>query len=72
MTARYKSKPTDIACKGFEAAYYFTKLMLRYPGNVMSHLNDSSLKVFNDYNFRPVMLNKIAMFLTILKTSICM
>jgi hypothetical protein len=55
---RYKSKPTDIACKGFESAYYFTKLLLRYPDNFMAHLNDSSLKVFTDYNFKPVLPNK--------------
>jgi hypothetical protein len=55
---RFKSKPSDMACKGFETAYYFTKLLLKYPNDLLSHMNDSSLKVFNDFNFRPVYLNK--------------
>jgi len=55
---RFKSKPSDMACKGFESTYYFTKLLLKYPNDVLSHLNDSSLKVFNDFNFRPVYLKK--------------
>ena len=56
---RFKSKPSDMACKGFETAFYFTKLLLKYPNDLLSHLNDSSLKVFNDFNFRPVYLNKV-------------
>ncbi|MEP6616615.1 MAG: ABC transporter substrate-binding protein [Ginsengibacter sp.] len=55
---RYKSKPSDMAYKGFETAYYFTKLLLKYPKDILLHLNDSSLKVFNDFNFRPVYLKK--------------
>jgi len=55
---KYKGKPTDMAFKGFEAVYSFTKLLALYPGNFMSHINDKSVKVFCDYNFRPVMLKK--------------
>ena len=47
-----------MAFKGFEAVYSFTKLLAMYPGNFMSHINDKSVKVFCDYNFRPVMLKK--------------
>ena len=55
---KYKSKPSDMACKGFETTYYFTKLLLKYPNDLIAHLNDNSLKVFNDFNFRPVYLKK--------------
>lgn len=55
---KYKGKPTDMAFKGFEAVYSFTKLLATYPGNFMSHINDKSTKVFCDYNFRPVTLKK--------------
>jgi ABC-type branched-subunit amino acid transport system substrate-binding protein len=55
---KYKGKPTDMAYKGFEAVYSFTKLMAMYPGDLMNHINDKSVKVFCDYNFRPVMLKK--------------
>ena len=54
---RYKVRPTDIACKGFETAYYFTKLLVNHPTDFMLNLNDSSLKVFNDFNFRPILLS---------------
>jgi len=57
-TKKYKGKPGDIAFKGFEAVYLFTKLLTRYPGDVITHLNDKTLKIFNEYNFRPVALNK--------------
>lgn len=57
---KYKGKPSDMAYKGFEAAYYFTKLLTRYSGDMISHINDRSLKIFNEYNFRPVNINKNA------------
>ncbi len=55
---KYKGKAGDMVFKGFECTYVFTKLLTKYPGNVMSHLNDKSLKVFSDYNFRPILLKK--------------
>ena len=51
---RFKSKPSDMAYKGFETAYMFTKLLLKYPTDFLSHLNDRSQNIFNEYNFRPV------------------
>lgn len=53
---RFKSKPSDMAFKGFESAYLFTKLLAKYPNDFMSHLNDKTFKVFTDYNFHPVKL----------------
>ena len=55
---RYKTKPSDMAYKGFETAYLFTKLLVKYPGGFISHLNDKSQTIFNEYNFRPVYLKK--------------
>ncbi len=54
--SRYKTKPSDMAYKGFQTAYYFTKLLLKYPDNFMAHLNDKPLTVFYDFNFRPVFI----------------
>ena len=51
-----------MAFKGFESTYLFTKLITKYPGDVMNHLNDKGFKVFSDYNFKPVMLKKEATF----------
>lgn len=59
---RYKTKPSDMAYKGFETTYLFTKLLLQYPKDFLSHLNDKSLTIFNDYNFRPVYLKKNARY----------
>lgn len=50
----YRGKPSDMAFKGFEAVYLFTKLLARYPDDFMSHINDKNIKVFCEYNFRAV------------------
>jgi hypothetical protein len=55
---KYKTRPTDLAFKGFEAVYLFTKLLVKYPSDFMSHLNDKTFKVFCEYNFRPVLTKK--------------
>lgn len=55
---KYKGKATDMAFKGFECTYLFTKLLTKYPGDIMNHLNEKGFKVFSDYNFRPVTLKK--------------
>lgn len=57
---KYKNRPSDIAYKGFEAVYSFTRLLIKYPDDFMSHLNDKTYKVFCDYNFRPVISKKNA------------
>jgi hypothetical protein len=55
FTQKTKGKPSDVAFKGYECARLFVKLLTLYPNDFMSHLNEKSLKVFSDYNFRPVM-----------------
>lgn len=50
----YKSVPSDMTYKGYEAVYLFTRLFSRYPDDFMSHLNEFPYKVFNDYIFKPV------------------
>ena len=59
-TKKYKGRATDMAFKGFECTWLFTKLLTKFPGQVISHLNDKSEKVITDYNFRPVFLKKDA------------
>ncbi len=55
---KLKGKPSDMAFKGFECAQLFVKLLTKYPHDLMSHINDKNLKVFSDYNIKPVMLKK--------------
>ena len=54
----YRAKPTDMAYKGFEMTYYFTSILLNYPTDFMSHINDTAFTVFHDFNFRPVFIEK--------------
>lgn len=54
---KYKGKPSDMAYKGFESVYLFTKLLAKYPNSFMSRLSDKTEKVFCEYNFRPVKQN---------------
>jgi hypothetical protein len=51
---KYRNKPGDMAFKGFESVYLFTKLLIKNPDNLISHINDKTTKVFCDYNFRAV------------------
>ncbi|MBS1510454.1 MAG: hypothetical protein JST86_06430 [Bacteroidetes bacterium] len=54
----YKIKPSDYAYKGFEMTYVFLKLLAKYPDSFMQHINNTTEKVFCDYNFRPVSTRK--------------
>jgi len=54
----YRAKPSDMAYKGFEITYYFTNVLLNYPNDFMSHINDSEFSVFHDFNFRAVFIEK--------------
>ncbi|MDQ2720185.1 MAG: ABC transporter substrate-binding protein [Bacteroidota bacterium] len=55
----YRAKqPSDMAFKGFELTYYFTRMLLDYGNNFMQHLNENNLVVFHDFNFKPVFSNK--------------
>lgn len=55
---KYKGIPSDMTYKGFETVFVFSRLLTRYPDDFMSHLNDYSYKVFSEYNFKPVYVNK--------------
>jgi hypothetical protein len=54
----YKTKPSDMAYKGFGITWYFTHILVTYPNDFMDHLNDPVYSVFHDYNFRPVFNEK--------------
>ncbi|MBL7701161.1 MAG: ABC transporter substrate-binding protein [Ferruginibacter sp.] len=55
---KYRGKPSDMAYKGYESVYLFTKLLAKYPDSFMNHISDKNEKVFCEYNFRPVNQNK--------------
>lgn len=55
---KYAGRAGDMAFKGFEAMYHFTKLLVKYGDHMIDHLSDKEYKFFNDFDFQPVMLNK--------------
>ncbi len=55
---KYKGVPSDLTYKGFETVYLFTKLLSMHPNDFMSNLNNHPYKVFSDYKFKPVFINK--------------
>lgn len=55
---KYRIKPSDLALKGFEAAYYFTSILLNYGEDFMEHINEDKFAPFHKFNFRPVYSNK--------------
>jgi hypothetical protein len=57
---KYKGKPSDYTYKGFETMFVFARLFTRYPEDFLNHLNDYAYKVFSEYNFRPVYIDKSA------------
>lgn len=54
----YRAKPSDMAYKGFEVAWYFTNLLLSYPNDFIQHLNNVGSDVFHEFNFQPVYIEK--------------
>lgn len=57
---KYKGIPSDLTCKGFEITMQFVKLLIKYPNDLTSHLNDYPYKIFTDYHFKPIFRNKNA------------
>jgi ABC-type branched-subunit amino acid transport system substrate-binding protein len=56
---KYKTRPSDMAYKGFESVYLFTRLLMKHGKDMMDNLNDRSARVINDYTFKPVNAAKI-------------
>lgn len=56
--AKYAGWPGDMAFKGFEAMYHFTKLLLKYDKQLINHLSDREYKLFNEFDFQPYRANK--------------
>lgn len=50
-------RPSDLAYKGFETAWYFTNLLVKHKTAILQNLNDKTFKVFTDFDFKPV-INK--------------
>ena len=53
----YRIKPSDMATKGFESAYYFTSILINHPDSFMNYINDSTYSPLHNFIFRPVYHN---------------
>lgn len=54
---KYRARPSDMVSKGFEAAYYFINILLKYNNSFMQNLNDPQFAPFHTFNFQPVFLS---------------
>jgi hypothetical protein len=54
--AKYMGRPSDMAFKGFESMYHFSKLMLQYRNNFINNISDTTYKIANQFSFEPVRL----------------
>ncbi len=57
---KFKTNPTEMSFKGFEAVFLFAKLLGKYPDDFTSHLNEITKQAFGEYNFKPVYVKKDA------------
>jgi len=51
---KYSGRPSDMAFKGFESMYHFTKLLLAHDQNSINFLSEKNYKLFNDFDIRAV------------------
>ena len=51
---KYRISPSDMAEKGFEAAYDFISILINHPNDFLQHMNDTTFAPFHDFNFQPV------------------
>jgi hypothetical protein len=54
FTGKTNGKPSDIAYRGYDAAYYFINLLLKHRNNFINQLNDTSFVQLIDYQILPV------------------
>lgn len=57
FASRMYARPSDMVLRGYETAWRFIKLLLRYRSEMIANLNSKEFNVFRDFDIRPV-LNK--------------
>lgn len=56
--SKYYSRPSDMAFKGFENTYHFTKLFIKHKADLVNNLADTSFTVFNKFDLQPIKLKR--------------
>lgn len=49
---KYRANPSEMVYKGFESTWYFSKILLNYGRDVISHLNTPMFAPFHNFLFR--------------------
>lgn len=57
FTTKIYARPSDMVMRGYEAAWRFSKLLLRYQGDLTSNLTRKEFNVFREFDIQPV-INK--------------
>lgn len=52
-----RTRPGDMAFRGYESTYLFISLLLRYQGTLMSHLEEGLYQTYTPFDIKPVFLN---------------
>ncbi len=52
--SKYNGRASDMAFKGFESMYHFSKLLIQNGNNFINHLSDKTYKLFNDFDIRAI------------------
>ena len=50
------TRPGDMAYRGYESTFLFTNLLLRYQGNIMSHIEEPNFQTYTGFDIKPVLL----------------
>ncbi|CAN5514050.1 hypothetical protein BH10BAC2_BH10BAC2_41580 [soil metagenome] len=53
---KLNARPSDMAFKGFESMYYFSRLLLKYNNDMLNNLSDTKFKIANSFILQPVKL----------------
>lgn len=53
---KLNARPSDMAFKGFESMYYFSRLLLKYNNDMLNNLSDNNFKIANSFILQPVKL----------------
>ncbi len=51
---KYAGRPSDMAFKGFESMFHFTKILMAHNQNSINFLSEKNNKLFNDFDIRAV------------------
>lgn len=57
---KLNARPSDMAFKGFESMYYFSRLLLKYNNDMLNNLSDTKFKIANSFILQPVKLTQNA------------